>query len=388
MKKLTAIILIVYAFFAGCALTFAIGYSTYKPATGLEGKTREVYELLDKYYIGDIDQTELEDMTAAGMVCATGDRWSYYLPASDYDDLFNQQTNSYVGIGVTVKTLDSGNLQIETLAPGGPAQKAGLQVGDVLTAVDGIQCKDHTLSEMQGLITGVENTEVTLTFQRGGKKKKLTVLRQRIENQVVSSEMIGNVGYIKIDNFEDTCAKKSIAAIEDVIYSGGATALLFDVRNNPGGYQRELVQVLDYLLPEGILFQSVDYRGKTDVDYSDSACVHLPMAVLINEDTYSAAEFFAAALEEYGVGVTVGGHTCGKGYYQVAFNLTDGSVVNLSIGKYFTPMGVSLAEVGGLEPNYPVELTEEEYIDLASGALKHEDDPQLQKALSLLQETP
>ena len=143
------------------------------------------------------------------------------------------------------------------------------------------------------------------------------------------------------------------------------------------------VKVLDYLLPEGDLFRSVDYAGREEVDTSDASCVELPMAVLVNEDSYSAAEFFAAALQEYEWATIVGSQTYGKGNFQTAFYLSDGSMVNLSIGKYYTPGGKSLSETG-VTPDVVVDLDDEQYALLYYNALEQADDPQFQAAIDTL----
>ena len=154
-----------------------------------------------------------------------------------------------------------------------------------------------------------------------------------------------DIGLITIYNFNGNCAQETIGAIENLM-AQGAQKLIFDVRNNPGGYAHELVKVLNYLLPEGKLFTTVDYAGNTHTDMSDANCLELPMAVLVNGNSYSAAEFFAAAMAEYDAAVVVGEKTSGKGYFQSTFQLPDGSAVGLSIGKYYTPQGKSIADVG------------------------------------------
>ena len=165
----------------------------------------------------------------------------------------------------------------------------------------------------------------------------------------------------------------------------GATSLIFDVRYNPGGYVTELVKILDYILPEGDLFRSVNYAGKEKVDVSDADCIEgIPMAVLINGSSYSAAEFFAAALEEYGYAVIVGEPTTGKGYYQQTYELGDGSAVGLSVGKYFTPQGVSLAEAGGLIPDVVVEVDDETAQGIYAGTLDPAQDPQIEAAIEAM----
>jgi carboxyl-terminal processing protease len=192
----------------------------------------------------------------------------------------------------------------------------------------------------------------------------------------------GNVGLITITNFDDRCAQESIAAIESLMEQG-ADRLIFDVRGNPGGFAHELVALLDYLLPEGDLFRTVDYQGREDVDTSDAKCLQIPMVVLVNRDSYSAAEFFAVALQEYGAARVVGEKTSGKGYYQVVYQLSDGSAVGLSIGKYVTPKGVSLEGVG-ITPDVIVEVTQEQAAAIYAGTLDPMEDPQILAAIAAL----
>ena len=191
------------------------------------------------------------------------------------------------------------------------------------------------------------------------------------------------MGLVTIENFDERCAEETIAAIESVLEQG-ATSLLFDVRYNPGGYKRELVDVLNYLLPEGPLFRSQYYDGREVVDSSDADCLDVPMAVLVNGSSYSAAEFFAAAIREYDAGFVVGTQTCGKGYFQNTIKLPDGSAVGLSVGKYSTPNGVCLADVGGLTPDVVVEVDDETAAKIYAGTLEPENDPQIQAALEKL----
>jgi len=187
---------------------------------------------------------------------------------------------------------------------------------------------------------------------------------------------------VTIENFDDRCAAETIAAIESLLEQG-VESLIFDVRNNPGGYAHELVELLDYLLPEGDLFRTVDYKGVEDVEISDAACLDIPMAVLVNGESYSAAEFFAAALQEYEAATVVGEKTTGKGHFQSTFLLSDGSAVALSIGKYYTPKGVSLEGVG-IVPDVVVPVEPETAREIYYGRLTPEEDPQIQEALEAL----
>ena len=208
--------------------------------------------------------------------------------------------------------------------------------------------------------------------------------RRRIVQAVATGRMVTEtIGYIRINNFNSRCADETIALFEQ-LEKQGAQAMIFDVRFNPGGYKDEMVKVLDFLLPEGVLFRSEDSTGYTWEDTSDADCKTMPMVVLMNGESYSAAEFFAAALKEYDYAVTVGQPTTGKGYFQSTFTLSDGSAVNLSIGKYYTPNGVSLAEVGGLVPDVTVEVDEETMAKIYAKTLPDEEDAQLQAAIAQL----
>ena len=213
----------------------------------------------------------------------------------------------------------------------------------------------------------------------------MLVTRKTVQTPVAAYQMLeDNIGLVTIYNFDARCAQETIAVMEELL-NQGAEKLIFDVRYNPGGYAHELVKVLDYILPEGDLFRTVDYAGNEDVDRSDEKCLTgIPMVVLINGDSYSAAEFFAAALREYGYAIVVGEQTVGKGYFQQTYELSDGSAVGLSVGKYFTPNGVSLAEAGGLTPDIEVAVTEEEAFNIYAGTLAPEEDPQIQAAVEAL----
>ncbi len=383
MRKSTAIILLIFSFLAGSALTLCIMFSAISPDIPVIRKAKEIYTVLDRYYIGELDESLMGDAIGEAMVYATQDRWSYYIPAEEYATYLEQMQNAYVGVGISVLQDENGKFTVTEVEGNGSAMEAGMLSGDEIIAVDGTDCTQISLAELRNLVRGEEGSNVTITVRRGDQELSLTMERRSMESQVVRTMLLGDIGYINIENFDQTCADKTIAAIE-ALKAQGANALIFDVRNNPGGLKTELVKLLDYLLPEGVLFRAEDFAGHKEVDNSDAACVDLPMAVLMNQDSYSAAEFFAAALSEYGAAVTVGTKTCGKGYFQSALLLSDGSALNISIGKYFTPNGVSLADAGGLTPDAIEELPEEDIIPLATHQLAPEDDEQLQKALELL----
>lgn len=347
-------------------------------------KLDELQMVIDRYFIEDADKDQLQDAAASAMVGALDDEWSYYMNAQQYEDYKVAMSNSYVGVGITIQLReDNQGFDIIEVVPGGPAEEAGVKAGDVLIGAGGQSLIGGTMEDSRDLIRGKEGTKVELTVLRDGKEQTVTVTRRQFETPVATYEMLqDNIGLVTIENFDQRCAQETIAAIE-ALREQGATALIFDVRNNPGGYKDELVKVLDYLLPEGDLFRSVDYRGREEVDRSDAKYLDMPMAVLMNLNSYSAAEFFAAALSEYDAAVTVGEKTYGKGRFQTAIELSDGSAVNLSIGKYYTPKGESL--VGkGLTPDVEVPVDEETAAEIYAGTLDSADDPQIIAAIDAL----
>lgn len=354
-----------------------------KASTGVS-KLDQLETIIDERFIEDVDMTALEDAAADAMVTATGDRWSYYIPASQYASYVEQMQNAYVGIGVTIQPSEEpAGLEVVQVTAGGPAEAAGIQVFDVIVEAEGQNCSEIGMEETRNIIRGEAGTQVQLTINRQGETLEFTVTREKIDVPVATYEVLDSgYGLITISNFDSKCAHETIAAIEELMEQN-VKGIVFDVRFNPGGYKHELVEVLDYILPEGPLFRSETYDGKTETDTSDAGHIEIPMAVLVNGDSYSAAEFFAAALQEYDYAIVVGEKTCGKGYFQNTITLSDGSAVALSVGKYFTPNGVSLAGVG-ITPDVTVEVDEDTYAAIYGRALEPSEDPQLQAAISAL----
>jgi len=342
-------------------------------------KLERLEAAIERKFIGNADESQIQDAAAEAMIAALGDRWSYYISAEEYADHLERQNNEYVGIGVTIQKQQDGlGFEIIAVTAGGPAEEAGILPGDIITNADGNSLMDLNVTEVRNFIMGEKNSKVVLTVLRGEETLEISVPRKVIHSKVAEGRMLAEkIGYVSIDNFHDAAGKETIEVIEDLLEQG-AEKLLFDVRDNPGGYVHEMVELLDYLLPEGPLFRSVNYNGEEDLDESDADCLELPMAVLMNGNTYSAAEFFAAALSEYDWAVTVGEPTSGKGYYQTTIQLGDGSAVQLSTGAYTTPKGVNLTEVGGLTPDVP-EMPADTIVTV-------ETDPQIQAAIRALTE--
>ena len=346
-----------------------------------DSKLSELMALIDQRYVDDVDLSRLEDVGANAIIGALGDRWSFYISAEDMAEYNEKKNNSYVGIGVTItQNADKSGLNVQEVTPGGSAEAAGVQAGDVIIAVGGQPIAGMDLNAIGDLIRGEVNTEVSLTLKRGEEELTVSVKRQRIKTPVAVATLLeGNIGLVQIKNFNANSASETIAAVKS-LREQGSEKLIFDVRNNGGGYAEEMVNILDYLLPAGDLFRTVDYEGKETVETSDASCLDIPMAVLVNGRSYSAAEFFAAALSEYDAATVVGEQTSGKGYFQVTFELSDGSAVALSIGKYFTPKGNSLEGIG-ITPNVVVPVDEKTAAAIYAGTLDPMEDPQILRAI-------
>ena len=355
-------------------VTVGVGLGVIYQMVGKEGLSLlEGLHLINEKFVGEYDEGEVVDAALEGMVEGLGDRWSYFLTEEEYEAQNQRRTNQYVGVGVTVSYTSEEGLQIVEVAAGGPAEEAGLQPGELITAVDGFSLAGEARYEGTNKIQGEEGTTVSLEVQgTDGQTRTVEVKRTKLETDPVSAEMLeNNVGYVRLSNFYDRSAdrlKEEVTRLQEE----GATALVFDMRNNGGGYLSQLTDMLDFLLPEGPIFITRDRAGNEKVTQSDASCVDLPMAVLVNADTYSAAEFFAAELQEWGVAVIVGEPTSGKGYSQQTFELPNGSAVAISTGAYFTGSGTSLIGTG-------LTLDKEVY-------LTDQGDAQLEAALELLKQ--
>ena len=365
LHLLAAVVLTAVVCVGGSILIFRASVGTYG-ASLLEG-----LKLVEDKFVGEYDETAAVDAALEGLVSGLGDRWSYYLTEEEYQAQNQRRTNQYVGIGVTVTYEREDGLLIQEVTAGGPAEAAGLRSGEVITAVDGVSLAGDARFEGSSLIQGEEGTTVSLeVLGAGGVSRTVEVARASMDTDPVEYEMLeGDVGYVRLLNFYDNSAARLEAAVAE-LQAQGAQAMIFDMRDNGGGYLSQLTDMLDFLLPEGPIFITRDKAGHEEVTYSDASCVDLPMVVLVNEDTYSAAEFFAAELQEWGVARIVGEPTSGKGHSQQTFALPHGGAIAISTGAYFTGSGTSLIGTG-------LTLDQEIY---QTG----EGDAQLEAALELL----
>ena len=361
LTHLIIVCLIVAALTAGATYALTIGGIGSKQYFDDAKAYVEIEKIINENYIGSADDDTLFNAAASAMVRSIDDKWSYYMSPEEYAAYKLTSSNEYAGIGISVKQNDSGDFEIFSVDSETPAEAAGLTAGQLIVSVDGQPVADMTLSEMQELIRSKLNKDFPMVVSdKKGNEVSVTVACEIIYKDPVSSRMLdGNIGYIKIANFEAGSSEGTINAIERLA-AEGATSFIFDVRNNPGGLLSELVSLLDYLLPDGDLFISVDKQGNETVKTSDKICLSSKMAVLVNANTYSAAEFFAAALQEYDWATIVGEHTTGKARSQITLELSNGGAVHISTHKYLTPDRVDLSEVGGIKPDIEAVNTNED----------------------------
>lgn len=373
-----------------CSLVTGLAvYGAVRPNHGLSelyGSLAEVNAIVENEFVGEYDIDELRDYMLTGYADGLGDRWTSYMTPEYYENYLDTTAQSTVGIGVTVseqKKQDGGTvLRVEHVAQQSPAQQAGIGVYDEIYAIDG-----KTIDEWGGYqgavdaVLGEEGKTVTLSISRyqTGEKTDIAVTRQEYEQIHVTSRMLDeDTGYIAIERFTEQTDEQFSKAL-DGLQQEGAQRFIFDLRDNPGGQLGALIHSLDVLLPEGNIISLESKKGEVKKYTSDAGELDLPMAVIVNADSYSAAEFFAAALQEYGKAVIVGEQTVGKGYSQQSFPLSNGGCLNLSTNCYYTPNGESL--IGkGVVPDVPAQLSEEKKEKFA--VLTDKEDDQLQAAVS------
>ena len=347
-------------------------------------KIRQIEEMLDTYYVEDYDKELAEELMYTGLVAGVGDPYTYYLSADSLAEQVEKNSGHFVGIGVEIYAGDDGYIVVSSVTPGGPAEAAGILAEDKITEVDGESITGKTAADVSALVKGEEGTDVTLTIFREstGEVLEKTVTRQDIQVQTVSWRMMDdNIGYISITNFRENTHNQFKEAL-DTLEAEGMEKLVLDLRNNTGGLVKSAHEIGEELLPEGIMVYTMDKEGNREDTLCDDVYNDVPMVVLVNGNSASAAEILAGAIQDTGRGELIGTTTFGKGLVQRLFTLPDGSGLNVTIQKYYTPNGTSIHGVG-ITPDYEVELPEE-YAQQTN--IPAEADTQLQKAVEVLSE--
>ena len=340
----------------------------------------QVAEHIRDQAVGNPAPETLVQGAIAGMVDALDDRYSVYLPADQYRRLLDQNSGSFEGIGVVVE-LSEGLVTIVTPLPGTPGERVGLQPQDVILAVDGHSVTGMTLLEAVGLITGPQHTQVRLTIQRGSEQLEMMVEREHIELPTVDSIMLpANTGYLRLFFFNERTAQLTAQAL-DGLRAQGMEKLILDLRRNPGGLLEDALRVAEMLVPEGPILILEDQLGQRLTRYSYSQGLGMPLAVLIDEGSASAAEIVAGAVRDRAAGTLVGTSTYGKGSVQTIIALDTGAGRKLTSGHVLTPRGIALAGEG-LEPALAVAAS----VPLGMERPNMPQDDQLRAAWKLLNE--
>ena len=315
----------------------------------------EVKDYVDNNFVGEADYEKIDELLANYYVDLIEDKYSDYYTTEEYKSYMNKLTASFVGIGIACGEKD-GKIHIEEVIKGSPAEEAGLLAGENIVAVGDIEVNEENYDEATAAVSGEKGTKVLLKVEDSlGNVREIEVERREIVTETIYSEMLeGDIGYIKITQFSTNTADKFIKAVDELLASG-AKGLLFDVRNNSGGELNSVVNILDRILPQGPIVNIEYGTGAVEtITSTDDKKITLPMAVLINEKTASAAELFASALRDYNLASLYGTVTYGKGYMQRIVPLTNGAGLRLSIAKYNPPFGENYEGVG-VSPDVEVE---------------------------------
>lgn len=346
-----------------------------KLGTG-NSKMRLLNTLIDQYYAGEVDEEKLEQGIYKGYIEGLDDPYSAYYDEEETRQMTEMATGEFAGIGVLIsQDKNTGVLQAVQVYEDSPAAKAGIQDGDIFYKVDGEDISGQDMSVVVEKIKGEVGTTVQLTMLRGEtlQEKEFTVEREMIEQQTVQSEMKEeSVGYIRITEFASVTYEQYKEALE-TLESQGMERLIVDLRNNPGGNLKTVCEILDLMLPEGLIVYTEDKNGDREEYTSDEEQLFDgPLVVMMNGNSASASEIFAGAVQDYGTGQIVGTQSYGKGLVQQMFDLQDGTSVKLTIAEYFTPKGRNINGTG-ITPDVEVEYEYDEQ--------NPDRDNQLEKAI-------
>lgn len=350
-------------------------------------KTKYIEKYIDSYYQGDYTDEKIADGAAKGMVAALGDKYSAYYTQSEYDEVMKAIDGSYVGIGVTLKQLENGDIQVAELSENGPAQKAGMKAGDIFKEVNGTDLTGKTISDVVSMIknddndgktveikvlrTDAENKQETLTLQLVCKKIKVVS---------VEDKQIGNTGYIKVTEFDNETDDQFAKAVEKYD-KDEIRGLVIDVRDNGGGSLESAINMLNRLLPKGdLITEKSKKEGDKTYHSDDKESYQKPIVVLINGDSASASEVFAGTLKTRGAATLVGTKSFGKGIVQTVFSLKNscGGGIKLTTAKYYLPNGECIHQKG-ITPDETVEYEKKD-------SDTEKEDTQLQRALQIIEQ--
>ena len=360
---------------------------TYDGNTGIGTEPEQKLNLIDQtlkdFYFDDIDDSKVLDNIYKAYVNAYGDKYTVYYTADEYAKIQESSNGAYYGIGVVVRKNDDGTILVVEPYDGAPGKEAGMRKNDVIVTVNGESVADQDLNSVVAKIKGDEGTTVNIGIRRDGSDDiaELTVTRRKVEIKTVAYEMLDDsVGLITISEFDKVTAqqfKEAYAQLETL----GMKGLVIDIRSNPGGLLNVVVDMLDEILPDGLIVYTEDkYGNRQEYNGSNPDVIDVPLAVLVNGESASASEIFAGAVQDYGAGTIIGTQTFGKGIVQTIRRMSDGSAIKYTMAKYFTPKGQDI-HGHGVTPDIVEELSDEFNNLTEYDASK---DNQLQKAIEVI----
>lgn len=336
-----------------------------------------VMQFVERKYVNDVDTDTIINGAISGMVGSLGDPHSLYMDVEKYEKLKSQTEGSFGGIGIVMSFQEKDKVMVSSVLEESPAQSAGILAGDQIMAVDGVSVTDYQPEETAAHIRGKEGTEVVLTIHReGAEDKDYSITRSNILFKTAAGEMIPehpNVGYIRIASFSENTSKE-FKENYDKLAAEGMKGLIIDLRSNPGGLVTSCVDIANMVVPKGDVVSIIDKSGNKEVYVSELEETKYPIVVLIDENSASASEILAGALQDTGAATLVGNKSFGKGSVQIVLPLLAGDAVKMTIAKYYTPSGRSI-DGTGIEPDVKVELN-------AAGGI----DNQLVKAIEIMEE--
>lgn len=348
-------------------------------------KIDEIYSYMNIYYYGEFDKEDIYNSIYSGVMESLDDPYSVYYTPEEYEDMQVSTSGTYYGIGAGVsQNLNTMEVTISKVYRGTPAEEAGLKDGDQIISVDDIEATSVEVSELVQHIRGEEGTTVHMVIYRSatGETLEFDVERRHVELPSIEGEMLEDgIGYIQITEFQDKTDEQFEVMIKQ-LQKQGMKGLIVDVRANPGGLLSTVVNLLDQVLPEGLLVYVEDKYGNRDEYTSDAACLDIPIVVLTNENSASASEIFAGALKDYNYATLVGKTTYGKGIVQNIIRLSDGDAIKITTAKYFTPNGNDIHKVG-VVPDVEVEY---EYSGPEDESYDKQYDSQFLKAVEIMKE--
>ena len=370
-----------FAFNNGNVLSLFLKRNSKLDYKKIEEKTSVLQNIIDRYFLFDEDMTKVEDGIYAGMMNGLGDPYTVYYTKEEYKALNEDTEGKYSGIGAVVS--QNPNTKIITIVKifdNSPANDAGLQVGDIIYKIDSEEVAGTDMDILvKTKIRGEEGTSFKMTVLRGDDRKEveLDLIRRSIEVETVAGKMLdNNIGYIAVSQFDAVTSEQFKSNIES-LQSQGMTKLIVDLRGNPGGLLDQVVDMLDYILPDGLVLYTEDKYGKREEYYSDGSHeLKIPMVVLVNENSASASEVFTATFRDFEWGTVVGKTTFGKGIVQNVLPLGDGTAVKITTQHYYPPSGYDLHKVG-IKPDLEVDLNE-------GAKIGTDSDNQLSAAIDIL----